>query len=175
MSQRNYYMGILALLCMLTIFLAIIVIVKLKKEKNVGPNEFDERQNLIRGESFKYGYSVLILYLLFNSVIEDLTGKYRGAAGICFGICISLAVAIIFCIWNDAFFSRNSNGKLLTVSNIFFLMLNFYWGVPAILHSKKALPYDIVFFYVGVLDTIIIVAMAVKRLMDGHEKNVESL
>ncbi|MET3743284.1 hypothetical protein [Faecalicatena orotica] len=175
MSQRSYYMCILAFLSVLTIFLIIIAIVRIKNGKNAEPNEFDERQKLIRGESFKYAYAILILYLLFNSVIEDLTGKYRGAAGILLGIFVSLAVAIILCIWKDAFFNRDSTGKSLTVSNIFLLILDFYWGIPAILDPKNTYPYSIVFFYAGVLNLLILAIIAVKSFKDRREKDVESL
>ncbi len=86
--------------------LLFVVILTLLKRNNGRNKDFDERQALIRGRGYKYGFCALLLaqaailcLLSFDVLPGDL---------VYFSLCAALALGLfVFCaynIWHDAFF-----------------------------------------------------------------------
>lgn len=171
MIHNINYAGQLVSLIIPIIFVLIVVAVKLKKGIISGSDVFDERQELIRGKAFMYGFFTLLIYFLFYGVREDITGQHWGMAGVSLGICLALAVILIICIWNDAYVGRHSTLKFWIVFITYLTITNLYRGIPALLHRSD----DIGYFFEGVLDFLVLVVIAVKSFKDRQEKNMESL
>lgn len=80
-----------------------------KTKKRNAPCEFDERQNLVRGKGFKYGFFTLLAYDFLFACFDELTeSSYCDTvAGMVIGIALALIVWGVYCIWNDAYMSMS--------------------------------------------------------------------
>ena len=61
MTQNSYDIGQLVILIIPLIFALIIAIAKLKKGIISESDDFDERQELVRGKAFMYGFFTLLV------------------------------------------------------------------------------------------------------------------
>lgn len=109
--------------------------VRVRKE---GSNfEYDERQQLARGNGFKYAYisniiyngSLCMLYIGGNPLPVDMSVLIFG------GILISVLIYVVYCIWHDAYVSLNENANRLLV--MFFVLggVNVSMGVMHMIHG----------------------------------------
>lgn len=72
-------------------------------------NEYDERQLVIRGNGFKYAFfTVLIGNLVFAAVSEVMkTQIFTPSTGYFASVMAAFLVFLSYCIWNDAYLTRN--------------------------------------------------------------------
>ena len=104
------YVGgvIVGIVCCVIVFAIIAAVAK--KMGRRGPCEFDERQELIRGRGFKYGFFTLLIYNLIigplmNALAQDKL--FDATTQNTFGVCIALLIFGGYCILNDAYMSLN--------------------------------------------------------------------
>ena len=109
--------------------------IRVRKE---GSNfEYDERQQVARGNGFKYAYITSIIYsgilcmitVLGNPLPVDLSVLILG------GILISMLVCVAYCIWHDAYVSLNENANRLIVMLSVFGGMNLLIGISHIVHG----------------------------------------
>lgn len=154
---------------------------------------FDERQQLIRGKAYKYGFFTLILFLIIKFALEKVldTMLFSSFAGNWIGICLSIAVFAIVCVWNDAYISLNENMKgviilfigvaLLNIGSSF---LNLYNGHVSFLETMQVVKNGEIFDYsvisvecvnltCGILFLVICIAIALKSIVDRKEEDFE--
>ncbi len=86
---------------------------KAKKNGRPAPGEYDERQQLARSKAFKYAYFTLIAYQVVNALLEDLFSIVwcEASASLFVGVCLSLAVFVCICIWNEAYLDLSENPR----------------------------------------------------------------
>lgn len=91
--------------------------------------QMDERQELIRGRGFKYGFfSFLILtglYTLIGTIVDLSFIVFIGNTLIlCVIILISAGIYICYCIKNDAYLAINENPKRVSIMLLFVAAIN---------------------------------------------------
>lgn len=96
----------------------VMLLFKYMKVKKDGSNfEFDERQQVARGNGFKYGYITSVIYngvlcliaTLGNPLPIDMSVLILG------GILFSVLVYVVYCIRHDAYVSLNENANRVMI------------------------------------------------------------
>lgn len=88
--------------------LVVVILVAVTKNGNETKNQFDERQELVRGKGFKYGFftmmianvALLSLYVLIISWFSNMEVAMIAS------IVVGVSVFASYCIWNDGYFAR---------------------------------------------------------------------
>ena len=108
---------------------------KIRKEKS--SFEYDERQQVARGNGFKYAYITSIIYnailtlltIAGNPLPVDISVLILG------GILVSVLVCVVYCIWHDAYVSLNENANRLIVVFLIIGGVNTLIGIMHVIHG----------------------------------------
>lgn len=126
---------VLGILCGLLIGgIVVVIILKLTKEDGSVKCKYDERQQLVRGRGFKYGFFVLLIYNFLYGM-ADLAAERRyldSGAAMTLGICVGVLVYAVYCIWNDGYFSLNENPRKVLIAFVFIGVFNLLLGLRQI-------------------------------------------
>lgn len=107
MMRMGFLTGIIAGCVLLLLF------IRLSKRNGAGKCNFDERQQIVRGRGFKYGF---FAWLIFDAIciVTDIGLEERfmdmSLTLLC-GMLVGLAVYASYCIWNDGYVSFNQSPK----------------------------------------------------------------
>ena len=143
--------------------------------------KFDERQELLRGRGFKYGFfamliSLFVLYILGGM---DMISPWLAENQLGVILVVGMVVCICYCIWNDAYFALNENRTMLVVIFIAAGLSNLGLGIGGIVKSISAnaaehivsQPYSGMNLLVGIMFVIIAVALLAKKVLkDGKDE-----
>lgn len=144
---------------------------KNKKEKFT----YDERQKVARGEGYKYAFYVLVIYnvayacldmALYHPWAEPMTG-------IMIGICLSVLVHVVYCIWHECYFSMNE--EPVRVLSLFggISVINVIIAVNQGMHGKLIengmLTNYCANLIVAIMFGVIMIALVVKRAFRKNE------
>jgi hypothetical protein len=163
--------SIIAMLVSLMIVVGIILSNQKKNRK-----EYDERQELVRGRGFKYGFYTLMLYCVFYMMADIVEFKIimDTFAVMTLGICISLLVHTSYCIWNDGFVALNDEGARGIKSTLLVGVLNFSLGIFNIIDGgvvcDGVITYRCSNLEVGILFLLVVAVMLLKRNRDRKEE-----
>ncbi len=93
--------------------------------KNQAQN-FDERQEMIRGKAYKYTVKVMIIYSGLYVCCSQLMEKefLITSVALILGMFIGLVAFAVYSIWNEAFFSLDRTPKLSIFVLIAIVLLN---------------------------------------------------
>ena len=132
----GYLCGMLfGVACGLIIVMLMFKYVKVKKD---GSNfEYDERQQVARGNGFKYGYITGIIYntiLCFIAMLENPLPIDMSVL-ILAGILLSVLVYVVYCIQHDAYVSLNENANRLMIVFAIIGGVNSLIGIMHIIHG----------------------------------------
>lgn len=74
-------------------------------------NEYDERQHMVRGKAYQYGFLTLLCYeLIYGAAYTWTLPKWcDNTTGIFTGVMLSVLVFGVYCIWKDAYMNLNQN------------------------------------------------------------------
>lgn len=137
--------------------------------------KYDERQAIVRGNGFKYGFATLALY---NAAYGLCAGAWKKPfmdtlTAMVLGICIAAAVYIVYCIWNDAYFSLNENPKRVLLGFALIALLNYMIAGMNFYHNEMVedgvLTYRSCNLICAVLFTVIFAALFIKKIIRGAE------
>ncbi|MCI5902748.1 MAG: hypothetical protein MRZ74_09495 [Blautia sp.] len=137
MTVNAYRLGILT--GILAGVILVIIFLKYSKKDGSLRCKWDERQLLIRGNGFKYAFfTVLVLLFLYCSLGVSFEGFPLDvqAAGFLIAI-LGVAVDVVYCIWNGAYFSLNENRKRVLIGFALIGGFNLFIGVSGILHGAS--------------------------------------
>ncbi len=177
----NRYMAIGTLTGLAVGLLIVAIILKVTKKDGSMKSKFDERQSNVRGKGFKIGFFTLMIYdgiygLLGLMLDKPLTDPF---AGMVIGICLSAAVYVVYCIWNNAYFSLNENPKKLLFAFGIIAFINLVPGSINIMRGNVVtdgiLNFRIVNFICGLLFIIIFLALSARKIKDRSEMEQENL
>ncbi len=143
--------------------------------------KFDERQELLRGRGFKYGFfamliSLFVLYILGGM---DMISPWLAENQLGVILVVGMVVCICYCIWNDAYFALNENRTMLVVVFIAAGLINLGLGIGGIVKSISAnaaehivsQPFSSMNLLVGIMFVIIAVALLAKKVLkDGKDE-----
>lgn len=156
--------------------LVVAICLAVSKNGDETKNQFDERQELVRGKGFKYGFFTLMLsnaVLLFLKVLEvPLFGNMEVAMTA--SIVVGVAVFASYCIWNDGYFALNENRKSLLIMfgligalNIVISMANLMAGEVI---ENGALTFRSANLFCALLFLVIFVVLLLKHIKDRKEE-----
>lgn len=99
---------------------------------------YDERQIKARGEAFKYSFLTLIISLILDGIVRNITG-YNWAQfydSIMVHVFISLGVFVNYSIFNDAYVEINSNSKRLSIIFLVVGTINLIFPIMRIIDNE---------------------------------------
>lgn len=116
MESVGYVLGVLCGL-LFGIFL-VILIRRINRQKSGLRGCYDERQKIAQGMAYKTAYFVLLLYIGVVLLLAEakITEIFLSFAGLWLGVCISIAVFVVICIWKDAYISLNENSRIFLMT-----------------------------------------------------------
>ena len=141
--------------------------------------EYDERQKVIRGNAYKYGFMFLVCYLLLI-MFFDATGfeiPLDLAALAVTGIVSGVTVVACYSIWNGAYWGLNNNVKRYMIVFIAGFVLN---GVIAVISLVMGTMFkdgivhgSFVNLIVTIMFVIISIVMFIRKRIDlpNHEED----
>jgi hypothetical protein len=172
----NKYMALGVLTGVIFGLVLVGLLLKFTKKDGSIKCKFDERQALIRGTGFKMSFFTLLVYDAVYGLIGIMIDKQfmDTCTAMIIGICLSVAVYAVYCIWNDAYFSLNENPKRLLVAFGFIAVFNFMIGIINIMNGEVStngmLNFRIANFICGILFIVIFIALAARKMKNRVEK-----
>lgn len=99
--------------------------------------EYDERQQLARGNGFKYAYVTGIVYngVLCLLTMTGIPFPIEQSVLLLVGILLSVLVYVIYCIQHDAYVSLNENANRLMIVFTVIGVINTFIGVMHLIHG----------------------------------------
>lgn len=134
--MSSEYMAGYALGVFLVLFVAIALWVFMKKMSTTDGRtkcSFDERQELVRGRGFKYGFFTLIVYNMaiccVSGVSPQLLSYIDAELQMFVGVALSIVVFACYCIWHEGYFALNERPKRLLIIFAFVAIINTIIGI----------------------------------------------
>ena len=130
---------ILGVLCGFLFGLFVVIVIRrFNKKKSCLKERYDERQKIAQGMAYKTAYFVLLLYIGIVLLLAEgqFTEIFLSFAGLWLGICISISVFVVICIWKDAYISLNENTKVFLLTFGALELMNFIGVVRIILEHE---------------------------------------
>lgn len=138
-------------------------------------SQFDERQLLVRGNAFKYGFFTILLGNVVQIVItiteEDVTNLFYPSTIIVWAA--GLCVYCVYAIWNDAYMGINENTKTYMIMNAFIGVANICIGIFNL--PEDATPSNngyisgLLNLLLGCVFVVMLITMVIKKLKDKSE------
>lgn len=144
-KSAAYLMGLLCGIIFCVLFLALLKWVAGRLggriELKCREHAYDERQLLARGKAYRAAFLTLVAFLLMASLLAEgfELPLFMSFCGMWIGVCLSVAVFAVICIWKDAYMSlyENVRGVILLLSAIG--ILNIGTGMRAIWEKQPLL------------------------------------
>lgn len=159
-----------------SILFTIIFISLTRADKNV-KCKYDERQELVRGKGFKYGFfSMLICNVLFTCMeLAEMPLFAEFEVLILISSIMGIIVWVVYCIWNEGYFALNENKKKLMILFAVISVVNFIvsgvWIFRGMVIQNGKLTYYSTNLFCGLLFIIIYLTMLLKRICkDGKDE-----
>lgn len=173
--ERSSFIGIMLLAIAAGIVLTALMLAFTKKGDST-KNQFDERQEIVRGKGFKLGFFTILISNLLFIVMKSLDVVLFSEMEVAMFISIiaGAAVYVCYCIWNDGYFALNENKKSLMIVFCLMGVSNLLLGVGNIISGDAvvdgAFTFRSINLFCAILFMIIFVTLLIKRLMDGKEE-----
>ncbi len=157
------------------LLLVVIIMAATKTDDNIKCN-FDERQELVRGKGFKYGFFTMLICNGIFAVLKLLEVALFAEAEVpmFFSMLVGVAVFACYCIWNDGYFSLNENRRSLMIVFAVVGIVNVALGVINICRGEFLVNGSLTFhslnFFCGILSAVIFVALLFKKIKDGRDE-----
>lgn len=173
--------GLWVMFAILVVMVVCIVIVSYRKEKSVKQSEvFDERQMKIRGDAFKWSFTVMVVYYMAYAILVSFTGDGLGAVElmIFIGLELGLVFCSVYCILRDAFIAINRSFGFIVVLSaccIVAQLIGYYRerAAGALLIEDGKLTATALPLSIAVSFMIILVALLVRRHYEKREEQNE--
>lgn len=139
-------------------------------------NQFDERQELVRGQGFKYGFFTMMIAnvaLLVLKILEIPLFSNMEVA-MTASIVIGVSVFASYCIWNDGYFALNENRKSLLIMFGLIGALNLVIGIgnvfAGVIMENGAFTFRSTNLFCALMFIVIFIVMLAKHIKDGKEE-----
>lgn len=155
--------------------LVIIFMLKITKKDGKMKCEYDERQAVLRGNGYKYGFFTIaifnIIYWLVSMCLPVLPVDV-GTAMVLSAL-IGVGVQVTYCIWHDCYFSLNENRRRVMVAFVFIGAVNIVLGLNNLLSGQAiengVMNYRCVNLFCGLLFVEIFAVLLLKHLYSGRD------
>ncbi len=156
-----------------------LVIFKVVNMNHRALTEYDERQKVIRGRGYMYGFYAIVIFeciLLIFSAGEIPLPVSDFILHFC-SIMIGAFVLCIYCIWKGAYWGINNNPKRYTAVFIALCLLNAIPVIGAATHGgliRNGEPeFAVVNLVVLILFGVIAAELIIKRMVDQRSETGE--
>lgn len=166
------------------LFAALLVKVFAKRLHTNGEKKdrYDERQQLLIGKGYKYGFYGMLIYNAFYAVVGSSLGSNLlepGPAAF-LNIAVGLVVFAAYCIWKGAYFALNYRAGRYVVLLVILAVINYVagfcflkGGVPMIEHG--VLTTSTVNFMCAGLLTLLLLLMLIRKLVPQKDEPEDDL
>lgn len=168
------YLGIVTAFIIFFIIAVLLRKVTGGAQTGAGGEKYDERQHLARGKAYRAAYAALMAYLIAYGTLDMLLERpwCTTMVGCAIGICVSVLVFVVMCIFSDAYLSMKE--KPAYVIGIFTCLGGVNGGLAAMslffghdpMVEDGMLTYRCLNLIVFVMFIIILAAMLIKRGID---------
>ena len=156
--------------------LVVVIILAVTKTGDDTKNQFDERQELVRGKGFQYGFFAIMIsnaVLLFMKAFEiPLFSDLQVAMVL--SIVIGVSVFACYCIWNDGYFALNENRKSLLVMFGVIGLLNLVIGIgnifSGVVIENGAFTFRSTNLFWSMMFIVVFIMLLLKQIKDGKEE-----
>ena len=114
--------------------LVYLIIRKITRKEKLNNNDFDERQELVRGRAYKYGFFTLVILLTLVMAAFELGAGIPVTPGLAIfiSLLISIDVYAIYSIMHDAYFGIGANRRRYSLFFLIIILINAVGGFPNI-------------------------------------------
>ncbi len=156
--------------------LVVAICVAASKKGDEVKNQFDERQELVRGKGFKYGFFTMMIanaaLLVLNILEIPLFSNMEVAMTA--SIVIGVSVFASYCIWNDGYFALNENRKSLLIMFGLIGTLNLVIGIgnifAGVIMENGAFTFRSTNLFCALMFIVVFIVMLAKHIKDGKEE-----
>lgn len=140
---------------------------------------YDERQQIVRGKGYRYGFFTLLVYDILYAFTDMLfeTRFVDSMAGIFPGVALGALVCASYCIWNEGYVSMNEQPTRLTVVLFSVGILNVLVSVPVLIHGEMIVDGVLTFRCANLVCGAVTFAVAgqlmLKRFLDKRDGKEE--
>ena len=168
--------GITIVLVLAISALLIVVLLAMTQKGEGLKQNYDERQELLRGKGFKYAfYTMLILnFALFTFETAEVYLPMSAGIAMFFSELIGVGVYAVYCIWKDAYFALNQKANTLTA--VFFVMgtMNLMMGIDAFVKGvaiqNNQLTFRSMNLFCGILMLVLCGTLLLKKFCQDREE-----
>ena len=169
MMHMGFLAGIVTGCCLLILF------IRLSKRNGSGNCSFDERQQIVRGRGYKYGF---FAWMIFDAVciVTDIGLEERFmdlSLTLLSGMLLGLAVYGAYSIWNDGYISLHQSPKrimvILAAGGILNLACAAYRIQQGILENGKLTFLSGSNLFVAVTSLFLLAVLIAKRCTDRRD------
>lgn len=143
-----------------------------KGEKDHGG--FDERQELVRGRAFKYGFLTMFFLQCFLILWKETIDNIPIEFGLLMMTCLMIGclVTLIYCIYKDAYWELRQKSLPFIGMWLFIMVIAIYGIKNNELVVNGVLTWDGgIYVLVGLLFLIILINVLIKMFIDKKDNN----
>lgn len=148
-----------------------LLLLKLSSKNGAVRTEYDERQKIIRGEAYKYGFWAALLgnaAIMAATAFGDLTGL--GLSLYFMPILIGVVVQVSYCIFKDGYVGLNTNMPRFIAVMAAVAAFNFFLGIRANMDGSLVVngvfQGELINILCGALFVILMAELLIKRCID---------
>ena len=166
---------------LIVIILVFVVATILYKKNNIGKDQFDERQEMIRKKAYKYSAMTMLFCSLFYYILCTLSEKQYMEDGVSVLLVALLGVAVfaIYSIFNDSFFGFRGQRGAFSQPGSYMILVSIIVianGIGSVrmfqehqLIKKGVLTSNVINLALTILFLAILIALVIKYLMNRNE------
>lgn len=157
--------------------IVLVILMKWMKKDGSYKCKFDERQELVRGRGFKYGFYTMIVCNMVYAVVATAFDKPIIEAWTAMILIAILGVVVyaVYSIWNEGYLALNENPKRVMIGFGAIAIFNIAISIMNLKHGRLIedgiIQPEIVNLLCGLMLLLIVAVMMVKKRMttEGEE------
>ena len=132
--------------------------------------KYDERQELVRGRGFKYGFFTMMIYYAIYGYLgvafEEIPIDHM--VGCMLGILIGVMVHACYCIWNEGYFALNENRKRVLIIFAVVAIVNFLIAGRNMVHGEMVQDGVLTIQSLNLFCGVLLIVIAVVLFLKDH-------
>ncbi len=176
LEESGSRLGIVCVMgAIIGVVLCVIVYAIAQKDNSMKQN-YDERQELLRGRGAKYGlYTMTFLnFALFLLEVAGVCLPMSTGLALFFSVLIGGSVWAVYCIWKDAYFALNQKANVFIGVFLVMGIINLILGIDAFLDGvaiqNNQLTLRSMNLFCGIMMIVICGALIVKKVCKDREE-----
>ena len=156
-----------------------VVLAGMKKSKTDGSvfAKYDERQQLVRGKGWKYGFFTIVAADAIYAVLVDILGfvPCHSVVSATASIILGVMVYCVYCIMHDGYYGLNENRRICNMIFLFIGLANLGIGTMNVIHGEMIVEGQISLKATNLLCAVLMfVILGASIIKEAFEKKEES-